>query len=276
MSDIRIDIPDITVVIDKGEVYNVNIERPNIITTLDDDNYIEVADFAFSSVSSSYALTASYVEGDAGITDWTEITNIPNGLVSSSTQVDYTQIQNQPTLIASASFALTASYVSGAASVWDDVADKPEGLVSSSNQIVEYNIFATTGSNTFISSQIVDGNITADNFFGTASIAENVTVINAGFFETSSESYIIPAPGSGISYITSASYSLTASYALNADITPTWSNIADKPSGLISSSAQISQSGFVSSSTVNVIQTITSASYAAIAPVSGTLYILIG
>jgi len=48
------------------------------------------------------------------------------------------------------------------------------------------------------------------------------------------------------------------------------------PSGIISSSAQISASGFVSSSNVSIIQTITSASYAALTPVSGTLYIIIG
>lgn len=48
-----------------------------------------------------------------------------------------------------------------------------------------------------------------------------------------------------------------------------------KGSGIISASSQISESGFVSSSTINNIETITSASYAAITPVSGTLYIII-
>jgi hypothetical protein len=46
--------------------------------------------------------------------------------------------------------------------------------------------------------------------------------------------------------------------------------------GTISSSAQISGLGFVSSSNLASIQTITSASYAALTPVSGTLYIIIG
>ncbi len=53
-----------------------------------------------------------------------------------------------------------------------------------------------------------------------------------------------------------------------------YSNLTNVPT-LISSSQQISQSGFVSSSTINNIETITSASYAAITPVSGTLYIII-
>lgn len=46
--------------------------------------------------------------------------------------------------------------------------------------------------------------------------------------------------------------------------------------GIISSSAQISQSGFVSSSTIQDIEVMTSASYAGITPVSGTLYVIIG
>lgn len=48
------------------------------------------------------------------------------------------------------------------------------------------------------------------------------------------------------------------------------------PSGLISGSTQISESGFVSSSTTNIIEVMTSASYATITPVSGTLYIIQG
>ena len=56
-------------------------------------------------------------------------------------------------------------------------------------------------------------------------------------------------------------------------------------SGAISSSSQLTSSfdtryaisaSFVSSSNVSSIQTITSASYAALTPVSGTLYIIIG
>ena len=46
--------------------------------------------------------------------------------------------------------------------------------------------------------------------------------------------------------------------------------------GSISGSSQISDLGYVSSSTVDFIQVMTSASYAAITPVSGTLYIIQG
>lgn len=53
--------------------------------------------------------------------------------------------------------------------------------------------------------------------------------------------------------------------------------ILDKlPSGLVSSSSQIADLGYVSSSTVDTIQVMTSASYSSITPVSGTLYIIQG
>jgi hypothetical protein len=46
------------------------------------------------------------------------------------------------------------------------------------------------------------------------------------------------------------------------------------PSGVISGSSQLD--GFVSSSSTNIIEVMTSASYAGITPVSGTLYIIQG
>ena len=65
----------------------------------------------------------------------------------------------------------------------------------------------------------------------------------------------------------------------SSQITITESQISDLshttlPSGLVSGSSQLD--GFVSSSSANIIEVITSASYAAITPVSGTLYIVQG
>jgi hypothetical protein len=51
---------------------------------------------------------------------------------------------------------------------------------------------------------------------------------------------------------------------------------AQLPSGTISGSNQIASLGYVSSSTVDTIQVMTTASYQAITPVSGTLYIIQG
>ena len=65
----------------------------------------------------------------------------------------------------------------------------------------------------------------------------------------------------------------------SSQITITESQISDLshttlPDGLVSGSSQLD--GFVSSSSANIIEVITSASYAAITPVSGTLYIVQG
>lgn len=59
MSDIEIDIPDITVVVSTGEQYVSNITYPNTVQTTD-TNYYTAADTAVNAVSASYALTASY------------------------------------------------------------------------------------------------------------------------------------------------------------------------------------------------------------------------
>ena len=52
--------------------------------------------------------------------------------------------------------------------------------------------------------------------------------------------------------------------------------VSSLPSGTVSGSTQITNLGYVSSSTADTIQIMTSASYAAITPVSGTLYIIQG
>jgi hypothetical protein len=90
----------------------------------------------------------------SGSVPWTEVTGKPAGLVSSSAQVDYTLIQNQPTSIATASFALTASYVSGAAAL-------PSGVVSSSAQTISH----LTGTN------ILSGSVESSSYAVSASWA---------------------------------------------------------------------------------------------------------
>jgi len=103
MSEIKLDIPDITVLIDKGDEYRVVVNRAGSVVKNITGSYITVADSALTSsyalsasyvaggtVSSAsyaaYAVTASYLDGEAGITDWTEITNKPQNIVSSSVQ----------------------------------------------------------------------------------------------------------------------------------------------------------------------------------------------
>lgn len=66
MSDIKLDIPDLTVVVNQGDTYKVVVDNPSIITTTTSSGYITVADYASSSSyalnaqSANFALTASY------------------------------------------------------------------------------------------------------------------------------------------------------------------------------------------------------------------------
>ena len=160
---------------------------------------------ASNAISSSYALSSSYAP-----------TILPDGLVSSSTQIDYNSIQNQPTTIPTASyvlnavsssfattssFAVSASWAPGGAGSndWNDLINVPSGLVSSSTQI---NTGSFTGS--FVG-----------EFIGTSSWASNV--ISASFATTSS-------------FATSASY---APFIL--------------PDGIVSSSSQINTGSFTGS-----------------------------
>jgi hypothetical protein len=138
MSDnihVNVDLADLMVVLDKGDNYAVNIQNPSTVV-INETMFYRVANYADSAGTASFALTASYVEGIT--TSWDTLTNKPAGIVSSSTQVDYTLLQNLPDTIPTASFAftaVTASYVSGAISDWDSLANKPEGIVSSSTQV---------------------------------------------------------------------------------------------------------------------------------------------
>lgn len=108
----------------------------------------------------------------------------------------------------------------------------PTGSVSSSQQILNYNIFATTGSNTFIGNQTITGSVDVEggiwvtpgvvnNLTSSYSIkSENIGIIDAGLYQTGSVAPISPI--SGISHVTSASYATTASYAVRTNPTASY------------------------------------------------------
>jgi hypothetical protein len=221
---VNTDIPNLRVVIREGDQYNINV-IPGRITTARTGSFNTYADLAGQVVTASYALTAetllgtinsasyavtaSYVSGASS--NWNDISEKPTGLVSSSTQVDYTQLQNQPTIIptasyvltaVSSSFAITASYVSGAASTWDSLTNKPSGLISSSAQ-VDY-----------------------------TQLQNQPTIIPTA-------SYVLNA--------ISSSFAITASYV--SGTVSTWNGITEKPTGLVSSSIQINTGSFTGSFT---------------------------
>jgi hypothetical protein len=87
------------------------------------------------------AATASYVQ-------YSNVANKPT-LVSGSAQISFTGITNKPTLV-SGSSQVTYSGLTGI----------PVGIVSGSDQIAGFGIFATTGSNQFNGSQAITGSLT--------------------------------------------------------------------------------------------------------------------
>lgn len=132
-----------------GDTYVVNLDLPTTVTSKQSDSYFKVADFA---------VTASFVSGS--INSWDGILGKPTGLVSSSTQVNYQQIQNVPTGLVSSSqqvntgsftgnffgtssFSVTASSAksitftppTASFAVTAAFAPAPSGVISSSTQV---------------------------------------------------------------------------------------------------------------------------------------------
>lgn len=110
------------------------------------------------------------------VTDNTLTINIPLGIISSSQQVNYTQLQNIPAGIVSSSAqastwtVLSASFADNAAN-----AETLDGLNST--------VFATTGSNTFVGTQTITGSLItdADTLIFTGSIfVDGIMEINGG------------------------------------------------------------------------------------------------
>lgn len=112
MSNIITEIPDLTVVVNTGDTYSVNVNSPQLIVD-SENNYYSVADFA------AFAATASFVSGAAFA--WDGISNKPVGIVSSSQQVvqSINGTQIQPLLIQTPQIQVSSeiSYVYLSASV---------------------------------------------------------------------------------------------------------------------------------------------------------------
>ena len=142
-----------------------------------------------------------------------------------------------------------------------------DGIVSSSAQI-------TDGSGIISgSTQIFTAVTSSGDISGSGTGSFGILNVGGGIFTSAS----LAAGGSGVSSYTDLtnvpSGIISGSSQLPSGII---SGSLQLPSGLISGSTQISESGFVSSSTTNIIEVMTSASYASITPVTGTLYIIQG
>jgi hypothetical protein len=105
---------------------------------------------------------------------------LPNDTVSGSSQVSFNGISGKPTLVSGSSQVISllpTGVVSGSSQVisllpngvvsgssqitYTAISSIPNGIVSSSTQVLNYNIFATTGSNIFFGNQNISGSITA-------------------------------------------------------------------------------------------------------------------
>ena len=216
MSDninVNVDIADLMVVLDKGDNYNINIQEPSTVV-INETMFYRVADYATNAGTSSFALTASYVQGVS--TSWNTLADKPSGIVSSSTQVNYNLLQNLPSIIPTASLALTAltaSYVSGAISDWDSLNNKPQGIVSSSQQALLW----TVATASYVLSTGLPSNIISSSTQVDYNLLQNLptTIATASLALTA----------------------LTASYVSGA--ASNWDTLANKPAGIVSSSTQV-------------------------------------
>jgi hypothetical protein len=102
--------------------------------------------------------------------------------------------------------------------------------------------------------------------------AATTTTFDSKYLNTNGDGIV-----SGSSQITDGSGILSGSVAAQLPTgTVSGSTQITNGSNIISGSTQIANLGYVSSSTVDTIQVMTTASYQAITPVSGTLYIIQG
>lgn len=153
--------------------------------------------------------------------------------------------------IISGSSQLTSSYderyiISGSITetTWDNIANKPAGIVSQSTDLTSLNSF--TASQQTLNTAFNNG------------ISARLQTSSFELFSSSVHSEIIAATNEqSFNGLISGSSQLTSSYdsryVLSGSITQTtWDNIENKPIDIISSSAQISDLGFISSSHTDI------------------------
>jgi len=178
------------------------------------------------------------VDTGSNIVSWNNLLDIPQNLVSSSIQVDYNSISNTPTTLLSSSQQITNF-----------------GFISSS-QTIETGSFATTGSNTFVGNQIVSG---------TLNIATN-SGDEGGEIQLGKALTNTTIAGNNV--IVDVFRDRVRIFEDSGSTRGAFLNIVSQSAGV---SSQI-----VTSPNIFSIQTISSASYAALnPPISGTLYIIV-
>jgi hypothetical protein len=158
-------------------------------TTLDLKNRVDSIEGITGSISSLNSFTSSInttikskLDSDGVISGsiqviYSGLTGIPSGIVSGSSQIIYSGLTGIPSGIVSGSEQLTGSYdtryvLSGSITqtTWDNIANKPNDIVSSSNQISAFGFLQTSSFNTYTSSN--DGRVSSLESF-TSSLNTN-------------------------------------------------------------------------------------------------------
>ena len=298
---------DTTIVgVDNGTTYKIELD------TLADAVTSRVNTLDRSRLDSIESITSSFETKGRGIlsgsVSYTSLTNIPQGIVSQST--DLSSLNQFTASISTASLVTSINNLNQfTSSYYTDSASFKSEITTEKNRIDAILSASNANSDTFaeVVSLINSVDLTNDNAFATFYTASNNRITS---LENSTGSYLTSLNGA-ISSSSQLTSSYDTRYVISGSITQTtWDNIASKPVGIVSSSIQVlggsgvvsgsyettgrgivsgsSQltssfdtryalsASFVSSSNLSSIRTITSASYAALTPVSGTLYIIIG
>jgi hypothetical protein len=293
--------------VDNGTTYKIELDVladavTNRVNTLDEQRLqsLESVTSSFETkgrnvVSGSSQLTSSFdiryaISGSITQTTWDNIANKPAGIVSQSTDLSslntftasistaslVTSIDNLNTFTASQSTSSLVNRLNAIETISGSWITESEtgsfltslnGTISSSAQITAFGFisssqtidtssFATTGSNTFVGNQIVSGtlNISTNGGDEGGEILLGKAVTNTNI------------TGSGV--VVDVFRDRIRIFEEGGTTRGAFLNIVSQSAGVASE--------IVTSPNLFSIQTITSASYSSLTPVSGTLYIIIG
>ena len=192
-------------------------------------------------VSSSILVNGSINANSlTGSINYNNLTNIPEGIVSGSSQITISSTTGYSDYSGSVATSISASSAAAtAAATWTSLSGKPEGIVSGSSQITYSDITGiptgiVSSSNQLTSSYdgryVLSGSITQTTWDNIASKPEGIV---------SGSSQITISSTTGYSdYSGSVATSISASSAA-ATAAATWTSLSGKPEGIVSGSSQV-------------------------------------
>lgn len=155
MAEIKLDIPDITVVVNGGTEYLTNVNIPSVVP-IDEDNYFTAADTANTATSASYAQTASYA---LNVQDSAAFPYTGSAQISGSLQVFGGTISGSFVGDASGLTGVSASVLSGGTATYLPIWDTNSALSSSAIYETPSDVVITKNT-TVIGNEIISGSLT--------------------------------------------------------------------------------------------------------------------